>query len=161
MQYAFQLDKPCAIRYPKGETVYNNKIMYTYEGRNLRLYPAGKLDIWAVGSMVEHGEKLREILIEKGYPDVGLVDVTTIKPLDLSVYDASCQCIITIEDHMISGGFGQQISAALSHQETDVFSFGWPDRFIEHGSIRQLQNKYGLTPGKMAERICEYLERKA
>ena len=160
MRYGFSLDGPCAIRYPRGETIYDNKIMSIFDGNNQRVFEAGELDIWAVGPMTYCGEQVRSILEKQGLK-VGLVDVATVKPMDLSVYNPDCQCIITIEDHMLAGGFGQQLAACLTNEKTEVLRFGWPDRFIEHGSIAQLRGKYGLTVEKIAERICEYIERKA
>lgn len=160
MEYAFSLKSPCAIRYPRGDAFYDNEIMSTFNGKNQRLHEAGSLDIWAVGPMVEVGEAVCSLLEKRGYQS-GLVDVTTVKPMDLSVYDPNCQCIITIEDHVLSGGLGQQLAAALTNEKVKLLNFAWPDCFIEHGSIKQLRHKYGLTAEKIAERICEYIERKA
>ena len=43
----------------------------------------------------------------------------------------------------------------------NMLNFGWPDQFIEHGDCGSLYKKYGLDAESIAERICEYLERKA
>ncbi|MBR5488447.1 MAG: hypothetical protein IKV72_01985, partial [Firmicutes bacterium] len=95
-----------------------------------------------------------------------LVNVTTVKPMDLSVSPDS-RLIITIEDNVLEGGFGQRLSAEIAsmklpdkQERPQVLSFGWPDMFVEHGSVGQLQDKYGLTPEKIAERICEEIEGK-
>lgn len=126
---------------------------------------AGAIDIWAVGAMQECGQRVCHILHEKGL-DVGLVDVTTVKPLDLTI-SPDTRLIVTIEDNVLTGGYGQQMAAAVSAmklpekaERPQVVSFGWPDQFVEHGSVAQLQDKYGLTPEKIAERICEEIEGK-
>ena len=165
MEYAVSLGTPCAIRYPRGTTVYDNDITSIYLGRNLREEQAGAIDIWAVGSMQECGRKVSEILKSKGF-QTGLVNVTTVKPMDLSVSPDS-RLIITIEDNVLEGGFGQRLAAEIAsmklpdkQERPQVLSFGWPDMFVDHGSVGQLQDKYGLTPEKIAERICEEIEGK-
>lgn len=166
MEYAVKLGKPCAIRYPRGNTVYNSKIMSTYTDDNLRFANAGAIDIWAVGAMQDCGRKVYEILQSEGL-DVGLVDVTKVKPLDLSEVSDSTRLIVTIEDNVLEGGFGQRMAYAMASKKLpekadrpQVLSFGWPDQFVEHGSVKELQDKYGLTSEKIAERIREEIEGK-
>lgn len=167
MEYAVELDGPCAIRYPRGEAVYNNNITLTYMGCNLREHAAGKIDIWAVGPMFECGQKVCEILKEKGL-ESGLVDVTTVKPMDLSQVSPETGLLVTIEDNAVEGGYGQRMAAVLAARSSQsdgtdgvqVMNFGWPDQFVEHGSVSELREKYGLMPEKIAERICEEVEGK-
>ena len=68
--------------------------------------------------------------------------------------------IVTVEDNVVKGGFGESLRCACG-DEYKFMCFGWPDSFIEQGSFDELADKYGLTAKKMAERICEELERKA
>ena len=105
-------------------------------------------------------EKVKELLAENGI-NAGLVDVTKVKPLDLSVLDEKKlpQYIITIEDNTIVGGFGQQLAAYLADKPVKVINFAWPDEFIPQGSVEQLLDRYGLTPEKITERIYEEIER--
>lgn len=162
MRYAVALQKPCAIRYPKGETVYhkNNMTTFTFSGQNYRLYPAEKLDIWSVGIMTETALAVRERLTDRGIA-CGLVHVAKVKPADYRLVAPQTTCLFTLEDNVLTGGFGQQMAAAFCNHPLQVYNFGWPDAFIEHGSVSQLRQKYGLTPEAIVERICEYLEGKA
>ncbi|MBR6585621.1 MAG: 1-deoxy-D-xylulose-5-phosphate synthase, partial [Firmicutes bacterium] len=82
-------------------------------------------------------------------------------PMDISAYDSRADLLVTIEDNTVAGGFGQTMAAALAEKNTKVLTFGWPDHFVEQGSFAQLADKYGLTPEKIAERICEHIEGKA
>ena len=115
------------------------------------------------------------MLRDRGYA-AGLVDVTAVKPLDLSLLSNNCHLLVTLEDNVLEGGFGQQVAAGLAsasldvqkkryfgrrEESTQVLRFGWPDSFIEHGSVAELRDKYGLTPEKITERICEQIEGKA
>ncbi len=166
MEYAVSLGTPCAIRYPRGEAVYDNDITSIYLGRNIREEQEGAIDIWAVGAMYECGQKVCSILKEKGF-DAGLVDVTAVKPMDMTPLTDTARLIVTIEDNVLEGGYGQRMAAYAAAmklpekaERPQVLSFGWPDHFVEHGSVGQLQDKYGLTPEKIAERICEEIEGK-
>lgn len=159
--YALTLNKPVAIRYPRGEAIFDKNIMYTYSEKNHRLKKGSAVDIWACGKMVSCGEKVCDILENHGIK-AGLVEVSQIKPLDISpIKECSCntRLIATIEDNSLSGGFGQQMASKISGLPYNIMNFGWPDEFIPQGTVDELADKYGLTPIKIAERICEYLER--
>ena len=164
MAYAMTLDGPCAIRYPRGSAVYDNSITYTFEAASRsgeRLLRARAIDLWAVGTMTDCAEEVVRRLEKRGYA-AGLVNVTCIKPLDLTHLHPKSRFIITLEDGSLAGGFGQQMAAALAnHRKVKVLNLGWPDQFIEHGSVSALRDKYGLTPEKITERICEWIEGKA
>ena len=162
LDYALKLNSPVAIRYPRGEAIYDKSIMSTcfWEASNKRVVAAGKTDIWACGKMSACGEQVYRLLKERGI-EAGLVNVEITKPLDISVFDSRTDLVVTIEDNSIAGGFGQTMAGSLADKNTEVLSFGWPDKFIEQGNFDQRADKYGLTPEKIAERICEHIERKA
>lgn len=151
LRYAMTLNGPVAIRYPRGGCSFDLDGK-PFDGKNIRLASGRDLDIWAVGKMTETGRQVREKLARRGI-DAGLVDVTTVKPLDLTPLADAPKHIVTIEDGVLTGGFGERFASAA--KEFDVISFGWPDRFIEHGSCGQLYEKYGLDADSIAERICE------
>ena len=156
LRYALNENRPIAIRYPRGNSDYDKEITSTYDSKNIRFAKQGKIDIWAAGKMFNCGLKVKEILATRGI-DAGLVDVTKVKPLDLSVLDENNmpETIITIEDNTVIGGFGHQLAAEFSDKPVKVINFAWPDEFIPQGSVDQLLDRYGLTPEKIAERICE------
>lgn len=160
LQYALKANKPVAIRYPRGTSDYDKNITSTYNCKNIRITPQGKFDIWACGKMFDCGQKVRDLLAENGI-NAGLVDVTTVKPLDTAPLDEDNlpQYIITIEDNTVIGGFGHQMAAYLADKDVKVLNFAWPDEFIPQGSVDELLERYGLTPEKITERIYEEIER--
>lgn len=161
MDYAFSLNKPAAIRYPRGEACeYCFESDDSDEMKNFRVFSGKDVDIWACGNMYGYGLKLAEILKSKGI-NTGLVCVEIVKPLDLGPYDKNVPLLITLEDNDVSGGFGVHLAAELSGENTEVISFGWPDKFVEQGSFDELADLYGLRPEQIAERICEHIEGKA
>lgn len=161
LEYALTLDSPCAIRYPRGEAVRFD--FHRPISGSLLLEEGKDVEIWAVGNMVETGFQVRDLLKERGI-DAGLINARLICPLDKEAITASAdrtRLLVTLEDNVITGGFGENLASAVMDSPIKVLNFGWPDQFIEHGSCSQLFAKYGLDPETIAERICEYLEKKA
>lgn len=163
MEYALTLDGPAAIRYPRGgqKILPEEFRVYTIEaGKAQRLISGNDIEIWACGNMVCDAFEVFKILDSRGIR-AGVVNARFISPVDketLAQTDGSVKLIVTMEDNILKGGFGSQISALA--KETEVLSFGWPDRFIEHGSVDELKKKYGLDPESVAERIIDKLEGK-
>ncbi len=130
------------------------------------------VDIWAVGRMQEKAKDIRGILEDKGM-SVGIVNVKMVKPIDLSQFDDKSGLIVTLEDGTLNGGFGEQFSSMLFTQKIDTDAFensqtslivkneynnkiitiGWPDKFIEHGDLKSLEEKYSLDAKSIAEAI--------
>ena len=161
LNYALKIDQPVAIRYPRGTAEYDKNIMSTFSGKNQRLIIGKKVDIWACGKMAGCGKATAEILKRRGIA-AGLVDVAIVKPLDLSPLsdiNKAPAVIATIEDNSIAGGFGRQMASAMAGKKTKVINFAWPDDFVPQGTFEELTDRYGLTPEKIAERICDYLEK--
>lgn len=162
--YALSLNVPVAIRYPRGASNYDKNITSTYRGGNYRLIKSENqtVDIWACGKMVSWGEKVCEILKEKGI-SAGLVSVSQVKPLDLNPLgdlNKPAKLIATIEDNSLSCGFGSRMAAGIHNDvSAEILNFGWPDTFVPQGTFDELADRYGLTPSKIAERICEHFER--
>ncbi len=70
--------------------------------------------------------------------------------------------IVTLEDHVLMGGFGSAVLEALSdmQMEAPVVRIGWPDRFIEHGKVDQLRAKYGISVEAAMEKLAPYLQQR-
>ena len=67
---------------------------------------------------------------------------------------------VTLEDHVLMGGFGSAVLEALSDMRFDVpvVRIGWPDRFIEHGKVDPLRARYGISVETALEKLAPYLE---
>jgi 1-deoxy-D-xylulose-5-phosphate synthase len=67
---------------------------------------------------------------------------------------------VTLEDHVLMGGFGSAVLEALSEMklEVPVERIGWPDRFIEQGKVDSLRERYGITAEVAAERALAHLK---
>ena len=157
MDWAAEQDGPVAIRYPRGEAICCNKIMSTESDTpgSVRVFSGKEIDIWTLGKMYDTAHEVRKILEEKGY-SCGLVDVRMAKPLDVSVYDDS-RYVISIEDNIVTGGFGDILSKALMDRNCKVIRYGWPDTFVTHGNFDQLADMYGLSPEKIAGSVLKHV----
>ncbi len=163
MDYAAECDGPVAIRYPRGEAGIIEGLGAFVPGKSQTLREGTDVCLWGVGSMTTVALEAAGILEEKGI-SATVVDMATVSPMDrdlLHRHAGSHKLMATIEDNILSGGVGEAIAAEVAGEDIDIIRFGWPDRFIEHGSREDLCEKYGLTPAAVAERIMKDIEGKA
>jgi len=168
LDYAFELGSPCAIRYPKAmaepETdLINDTIIQN--GKSQTISTGEDVEIWALGSMAGTGAKAAGILRDKGY-SVGLINARFMKPFDSGGLVESARrtkTIVTLEDNIITGGFGSQIAniIKLNNENVRLLILGWPEMFLEHGDTAELFRRYRLDSVSVAERIYEFIEGKA
>jgi 1-deoxy-D-xylulose-5-phosphate synthase len=66
---------------------------------------------------------------------------------------------LTLEDHVLRGGFGSAVLEELNNLglAIPVVRVGWPDSFIEHGKVESLREKYGITPEAAIGRLRPHL----
>ena len=159
MKYAFAINGPVAIRYSRGECEFDEFNNERFDGKNKRLFAGRDVDIWAAGSMVNKAVEARKLLQGKGI-NAGIVKVMSIKPLDMSPMSSNCRNIVTVEDGVVIGGFGEKMKGIVP-ASIKVVNYGWPDSFIEHGSCDDLYRKYRLDGASLAERISGRFEGKA
>ena len=115
----------------------------------------GDVALLAVGSMVAEAIEVRDLLEKRGI-HASLVNCRSVKPMDEKML---CQLanrpIVTMEEHVLTGGFGSVVCAFLSGEglPAPMLSFGIPDTFVQHGRRDQLLKYLGLTPELMTQRI--------
>lgn len=165
LEYAVELNKPCAIRYPRGESVtVDAEVLPLSKGAQI-LKEGNDVHIYAAGMMTKNALKAAEILAEKNIR-CAVINPRIIKPLQTDIIDKSIRetsLIITLEDNTTNGGFGSMVSAycAGKYSGVKVINIGIDDVFVEHGTITQLQKLTGLDAESVAERISDIIERKA
>ena len=153
---------PSAIRYPRGvgEGVpmpEDPQPLPLGKAELLEEQPGDTVALVALGNMNSVAARVRKLLGERGI-QCSLVNARFIKPLDeelLLRLARGRRLIVTLEDHSIVGGFGSAVEELLVQERAaaDVLRIGWPDAFVEHGSLEQLRALHGLTPDAIAERI--------
>ena len=160
-----------AIRYPRGGAVKNyselglepDKAKEGFDKSANVLAEGTDVCIWSYGNMLEHGAKAIEILAEKGV-NAGLVDSRFIVPFDkktLIETGKKAKLIVTLEDGVLDGGFGETVNTVLVQEgiSVPVINIGWPKEFIEHGSASQLMELYKIDSSSIAERILDKIEK--
>ncbi|MBR1979531.1 MAG: 1-deoxy-D-xylulose-5-phosphate synthase [Akkermansia sp.] len=146
------MNQPSAIRYPRGagEGVdIPEELQVLPIGKAELLKDGGDIALLALGNMNSLAAGVCEKLENEGISCAHL-NARFIKPLDetaIAEYATRCKLIVTLEDHSICGGFGSAVMEKISElgKTTPVLRIGWPDTFVEHGSLAQLRAKYRLT----------------
>ena len=151
---------PIAIRYPRGagtgakpkaqpKLLEIGKAEVVQHGREVALL--------GLGNMFALAQETAKLLEASGV-SVALINPRWIKPLDtgtLEFFARSVDVICTFEDHVLHNGFGCAVMEYLSEARiyTPVVRIGWPDQFVEHGSIPILRKKHGVTAEAAVEKI--------
>ncbi|MEO7412693.1 MAG: 1-deoxy-D-xylulose-5-phosphate synthase [Opitutaceae bacterium] len=161
---SLQLPGPGFIRYPRGAGVgvkIKDQPGTLAVGHAEVLREGSNIMIWALGNMVQDALKLAERLAATEHVSVGVVNARFVKPLDRALLLSHAACIpllVTMEDHVLAGGFGSAVLEALQEAEcpTALERIGWPDKFVEHGnSVEVLRAAYGLAPDDIYRRVLD------
>jgi transketolase len=117
-------------------------------------------NILATGIMVSIALEAKAILETAGL-DVGVINVSTIKPLDGEAILAAAglaPLIVTAEEHSIIGGLGSAVCEFLSEKmPVTVKRIGVRDTFGRSGKPDELMKLYGLTAGEIVATIKKSL----
>ncbi|MGN1085005.1 MAG: transketolase C-terminal domain-containing protein, partial [Lachnospiraceae bacterium] len=159
LRFAVKLKKPVALRYPRGAACDITECPLTplVYGEAEVLYAENEIALLAVGSMVETALQVRKLLRAGAYR-VTVVNMRFISPLDTKVLDDAaeqCRLIVTMEENIHAGGFGEKVAAYFAERGRTVRlkNIALPNHYIEHGDAAVLREKYGLTAEKIAEEI--------
>lgn len=150
LEFATKLNKPVVIRYPRGgegKNVFkeNTKIEY---GKSEILQEGNDISILAIGKMVDRAIDVCNKLKEDNI-NAEVINIRFLKPLDKESIIKSVKktknCI-TIEDNILLGGLASNVKELLIDNKIDVNikTFGYPNKFIKHGSVEDIEKKYGL-----------------
>jgi 1-deoxy-D-xylulose-5-phosphate synthase len=120
-----------------------------------------RVAIFALGALVPMAEEIALKLEGQGIA-AAVINARFVKPLDIEMLEffaRSVDVVLTLEDHVLCGGFGSAVLEALSDLgiATPVVRVGWPDQFIEHGKIDALRAKYGITADAALAKLAPYL----
>ncbi len=179
LEYAINLGSPVAIRYPRGGEEKNisfDKIKQTnYEAniQNAEKIVTGKaeiieegqdLTILAIGKMVAKAKIVADIL-EKQNINAEVINARFLKPIDENTIIESVSKtgkIITIEDGIIEGGLATSTLEVLQKNNMSnkfIKAYGYPDEFIKHGKVEEIEKLYGLDEESIKDDIIQYFEK--
>ncbi len=152
---------PFAIRFPKGavvaiERLAAPRVLAPGTWEVLRQGSGGLL--LATGKMVPVGREVVEALAQEGVR-LTLVNARYIKPLDsrLETWARRHPVVITLEDNVVTGGFGSAVSEALAPLGIPVTALGVPSAFHPHGGQAILLQQLRLDASGVAARVRRLL----
>ncbi len=160
MHTALAANTPVAVRYPRGAgegIAVSDEPSIIPMGMPEVLSPGADLAIIAVGRAVGVGKETADSLAAKGI-DVELVNARFIKPIDIEFINklgSRFKRIVTIEDNVVSGGFGSALMELLAERRypADVLCIGIPDEFVEQGRVDILWELLNMEAESIVERI--------
>jgi 1-deoxy-D-xylulose-5-phosphate synthase len=166
---AMQYNGPIAVRYPRGVgpgtpvkdipkaiPIGKAELLQHGDGDNDRVA------IFALGALIPMAKEIAAKLEGEGY-SAAVINARFTKPIDvemLEFYSRSVDVILTLEDHVLKGGFGSAVLEELNNLRlaTPVVRIGWPDQFIEHGKPESLRAKYGISVEAALEKLLARLK---
>ena len=161
LKFAVEFDGPVALRYPRGEAYdglkdFRRPIVY---GKSEVIYEEEDIALLAVGSMVKTAEQVRRNLKGIGY-SCTLVNGRFIKPVDTDILEELARdhrLIVTMEENVRSGGFGERVQDYIVDRElpVHVLEITLPDEYVEHGNVSLLYEEVGIDADSVTKRIIE------
>lgn len=160
LEFAVTLNKPVVIRYPRGgegkEKIEQEEKIEL--GKAEILKQGNDITIVAIGKTVERAQVISKMLEDKNI-DAEVINARFLKPLDKETIKASIQKtrrIVTIEDGTIINGLGTAVKELIVDEDLEnieVKSYAYPDNFIQHGTVDELEKLYGQDAESIANDI--------
>ena len=164
MNTALKHRGPMAIRYPRGNCEPGSlpdsdieSILTIGKGRHILMSDNADIAILSLGNTLHNAVAAVKMAAEKNVP-VDVYDMIWAKPFDTELVRQIAlthKRIITVEDGVRIGGFGSAVRQWLDDNGIMIHftQLGIPDRFIEHGSVPELEKICGLDPDSILNAI--------
>ena len=164
LRFAVDFSYPIAIRYPRGsayEGMKNFRAPVEY-GKSELLYEEEDIAVIFVGHMAELADRVRRKLKKTGY-SCSLVNARFVKPFDKEMLEYLAKdhsLFVTIEENVLTGGFGEQVTDYVSSARLNVHvrTIGISDDYVEHGNVEILRKEVGLDCDTIVKQaVSDYL----
>ena len=162
LDFSVNANRPILLRYPRGgedRSWENTKKIKLGEAEVLK---DGKdVTILAIGKMVSRACEVAEELAEDGI-EASVINARFLKPFDeKTLLNKMSNLVVTIEDGTIVGGLGSKVEEIVSENKisTNIIKIGYPDCFVKHGSVSEIEEKYGLDKNSIYNKIELELEK--
>jgi len=135
---------------------------YYFEiGKAVILLEPAEVTFISTGSMVYESIEAAKLLEQSGVK-AGVINMHTIKPLDIDAVNSALQhskVIVTVEEHSVIGGLGSAVAEykALKRHAPPQLILGLPDRFDVTGDYRFLLDRHGLIAPKISDKTLAFL----
>lgn len=146
----------------KGEPVVHKDVPPLRLGHALVLRDRGRIALLSAGNMLPIALTVADSLASHGH-ETRVYSFHTIKPLDtelLSSLGASCDLLVTMEEHAAMGGLGSAVAewlaAARPAKAPRLVCCGTPDEFMhEAGEQEHARHLFGLDAASITARILK------
>ncbi|WP_215635390.1 1-deoxy-D-xylulose-5-phosphate synthase [Clostridium baratii] len=159
-----QNDHPVAIRIPSGKLI-STGIKDTSDYSILNKYKVeeegNKVAIIALGSFLELGRNVKKSLKEKMGIDATVVNPRFITGIDKELLESlkdNHELVITLEDGMLDGGFGEKITRFYGASDMKVLNFGSNKEFTDRISLDELYERYHLKEDLILDDIAKCIK---
>lgn len=154
-----QNDHPVAIRVPISVVSDGKKV--TKDFSKLNEYEVtqngSKIAIVALGSFYSVGAKTAEIIENKTDVKPTLINPIYITGTDdklLEQLKENHDIVITVEDGVLDGGFGEKIARFYGNSDVKVLNYGLKKEFLDRYNPEGIVKANRLTPEQIAEDVC-------
>lgn len=154
-----QNDHPVAIRVPISVVSDGKKV--TKDFSKLNEYEVtqngSKIAIVALGSFYSVGAKTAEIIENKTGVKPTLINPIYITGTDdklLEQLKENHDIVITVEDGVLNGGFGEKIARFYGNSDVKVLNYGLKKEFLDRYNPEEIVKANRLTPEQIAEDVC-------
>lgn len=153
----YRNDKLTLFRIPECQHGQNFGAKNIRFGKGIKVTDGSNLTIIATGPQLRNVLGARSALTDMGY-DTEILYIHTIRPLDIELIRASVgktKCVLVVEEHMRSGGLGDDILRVTKNISNVKYSFlSIPDSFVtEYGSYEDHCERLGLTSDGILSRV--------
>ncbi len=170
LMYTSQLEstkEPMVIRYPRGEGVmpeWRTPFEEIKIGTGRKLKDGKDIAILTLGHPGNFATQAIRTLRSEGL-DPAHYDMRFVKPLDEAMLHevfSTYEKVLTVEDGTIVGGFGSAIAEFMTqhHYTADLKMLGIPDRYVEHGTLKELHRECGYDAQGIADAVREMMKDK-
>lgn len=135
---------------------------YSFEiGKAVVLREPAEVTFIATGSMVYESLEAAKLLEQSGVK-AGVINMHTIKPLDIDAVESALQrskVIVTVEEHSVIGGLGSAVAEykTCKRNAPPQLILGLPDKFDVTGDYRFLLDRHGLVASKISNKVHAFL----
>ncbi len=158
LDYAIdQNERPLMVLIPGGEMIHDPDFKELGNPLKFKKTIDGtKVAILALGDFYSKGEKLAKTLSEELGHNVTLVNPRNASTIDEELLEdikKTHNVIVTIEDGVVDGGFGQKIASFYSASDVKVLTYGLKKKFYDRYDPSELLKELRITTEQMVEDV--------
>lgn len=158
-----QKEHPVAIRIPVGplrETGIADTTDYSILNKNQVTQKGSQVALFGLGNFYGLAEEVAKELADKHGITATIVNPKFITGLDEELLDsleAEHQVVVTLEDGILEGGYGQMIASYLGDTEVKVQNYGVEKAFHDRYNAQELLAENGITVENIVNNVLKNL----